>query len=377
VVFGTPIGGVGADVTPTIALMRAQRVEAYADLLLDWSLGVQPGWQVLVATTAEARPLAEALSRGLARRGAWAIPRVHFGGLYPLDVAWTEAAGGRADGFAPLERELVDGVDGVIVVLAPEDPPADEAVAPETRRALRAQLTALRARGREGTVAEVRCDYPTPWFARRAGLSAEAYEDAVYAACLRDWAQERARMEPVRALLDDAREVRLVGERTDLTLSLEGRTSLVDDGHANMPGGEVYLSPVEDSAEGVVAFDVPTGHSTGVRLRFRGGEVVEATAETGQDELDEALATDEGARRLGELGIGCNDGITDGLANVLFAEKMAGTVHLALGTGFPKIGGQNRSALHWDLVKDLRRGGELWVDGVLRQRDGLWLERGA
>ena len=162
-------------------------------------------------------------------------------------------------------------------------------------------------------------------------------------------------MEPVRALLDEAREVRLVGEGTDLTLSLEGRTSLVDDGHANMPGGEVYLSPVEDSAEGVVAFDVPTGHATGVRLRFRGGEVVEATAETGQDELDEALATDDGARRLGELGIGCNEGITDGLANVLFAEKMAGTVHLALGAGFPKVGGRNRSALHWDLVKDLRR----------------------
>ena len=184
-------------------------------------------------------------------------------------------------------------------------------------------------------------------------------------------------MEPVRALLDEAREVRLVGEGTDLTLSLEGRTSLVDDGHANMPGGEVYLSPVEDSAEGTVAFDVPTGHATGVRLRFRGGEVVEATAETGQDELDEALATDDGARWLGELGVGCNEGITDGLANVLFAEKMAGTVHLALGAGFPKVGGQNRSALHWDLVKDLRRGGELWVDGVLRQKDGLWLGPGA
>ena len=357
--------------------MRAQRVEAYADLLLDWSLGVQPGWQVLVATTTEARPLAEALSRGLARRGAWAIPRVQFGGLYPLDLAWTDEAGDRADGFAPLEQELVARVDGVILVLAPEDPPADEAVAPETRRALRAQLTALRARGREGTVAEVRCDYPTPWFAHRAGLSPGAYEDALYAACLRDWAQERERMEPVRLLLDEAREVRLVGEGTDLALSLEGRTSLVDDGHANMPGGEVYLSPVEDSAEGVVAFDVPTGHATGVRLRFRSGEVVEAKADTGQDELDEALATDEGARRLGELGIGCNAGITDGLANVLFAEKMAGTVHLALGAGFPKVGGRNRSALHWDLVKDLRRGGELWVDGVLRQKDGLWLAPGA
>jgi aminopeptidase len=357
--------------------MGSERVDAYADLLLDWSLGVEPGWQVLVATTAEARPLAEALSRGLARRGAWALPRVHFGGLYPLDVAWTAEAGERAPSLAPLEQGVIEQIDGIVLVLAPEDPPADEDVDAETRRALRAQLTAIRARGRAGAVAEVRCDFPTPWFARRAGVTPEAYEDALYAACLRDWAAERERMEPVRELLDGAREVRIVGEGTDLTLSLEGRTSLVDDGHANMPGGEVYLSPVEDSAEGHVAFDVPTGHSTGVRLRFRGGEVVEATAEQGQDELDEALATDAGARRLGELGVGCNAGIVDGLSNVLLAEKMAGTIHLALGAGFPKVGGRNRSALHWDLVKDLRRGGELWIDGELRQRDGLWTGRGA
>ena len=361
----------------TIDRVRDRRVEAYADLLLDWSLGVEEGWQVLVATTAEARPLAEALSRGLARRGAWALPRVHFGGLPPLDVAWTAEAGDRAATLAPLEQEVVDRVDGIVLVLAPADPPLDQEVDPATRRALREQLTAIRARGRAGEVAEVRCDFPTPWFARRAGLRLAAYEDALYAACLRDWAAERARMEPVRELLDRGRELRVVGEGTDLTLSLEGRTSLVDDGHANMPGGEVYLSPLEDSAEGVVSFDVPTGHATGVRLRFRGGEVVEARAESGQDELDEALATDDGARRLGELGIGCNGGITDGLANVLFAEKMAGTIHLALGAGFPRVGGRNRSALHWDLVKDLRRGGELWVDGALRQRDGLWTGRGA
>jgi aminopeptidase len=353
--------------------VRDPRVEAYADLLLDWSLGVREGWQVLVLTTPEARPLVEALSRGLGRRGAWALPRVHFGGLVPLDVAWTTEAGGRAVELAPLEQDVVDAVDGIVLALAPEDLPADAAVDADARRALRAQLTAYRARGRAGAVAEVRCDFPTPFFARRAGLPLAAYEDALYAACLRDWAAERARMEPVRELLDLAHEVRIVGEGTDLTLSVDGRESLVDDGHANMPGGEVYLCPVEDSAEGVVAFDVPTGHATGVRLRLRAGEVVEADAAEGAEELEEALATDEGARLLGALGIGCNDGITDGLRNVLFAEKMAGTVHLALGAGFPRVGGRNRSALHWDLVKDLRRGGELWVDGALIQRDGAWL----
>ncbi|HSC93093.1 MAG TPA: aminopeptidase [Gaiellaceae bacterium] len=357
--------------------MRDPRVDAYADLLLDWSLGVEPGWQVLVATTTEARPLAEALSRGLARRGAYALTRVQFGPLHPLDVAWTEAAGELAGSLAPLERAVVDAVDGIVLALAPEDPPADDDVDATTRRGLRAQLTSYRARGRAGEVAEVRCDFPTPFFARRAGIPLAAYEEALYAACLRDWAAERERMEPVRELLDEAREVRVVARGTDLTLSVDGRTSLVDDGHANMPGGEVYLSPLEGSAEGEIAFDVPTGAAAGVRLRFRGGAVVDASADEGAEALEEALATDDGARRLGELGIGCNEGIADGLRNVLFAEKMAGTVHLALGAGFPRVGGVNRSALHWDLVKDLRRGGELWVDGVVRQRDGAWLPEAA
>ena len=242
-------------------------------------------------------------------------------------------------------------MDGAIFVLAPADPPRDAELTPEARHGYRAQFTAYRARGRAGLVPEVRCDFPSAYFARQAGLSLAEYEDVFYAACLRDWDAEGRRMQPVLERFDRAAQVRIVGADTDLTLSLAGRTGSIDDGHANVPGGEVYYCPVEDSPEGTIRFDFPSGRVEGVRLVLRAGEVVDARAEAGEDALHQALATDAGARRFGELGLGCNDGITRHLRNVLFDEKMAGTVHLALGVGFPRIGGRNKSALHWDLVK--------------------------
>ena len=353
--------------------MADPRLEAYARLLVERCIDAQPGWQVLVVTTTEARPLAEELSRQLARRNAYALPRIAFAStFYPLDTAWIgDAPPALAERLPPLEQDVVDRVDTSIFVLAPADPPPDVSAA--VRRALRAQFTAYRARGRAGVIREVRCDYPTPYFARQAGLSLAEYEEVFYEACLRDWDAEGRKMQPVLERFDRASEVRIVGEDTDLTLSLAGRRGMIDDGHVNVPGGEVFYCPVEGATEGAIRFDFPSGRVEGARLVFRAGEVVEASAETGEDALLSALDTDDGARRLGELGIGCNEGIMQHLRNVLFDEKMAGTVHLALGAAFPMIGGRNESALHWDLVKDMRRGGELWCDGELVQRDGRWL----
>ena len=340
--------------------MTDERVEAYADLLLDYSLGVQAGWQVLVATTTEARPLAEALSRGLARRGAYSLRRIDFGAPFPLDLDWIEAAPPELAGtLAPLERAVLDGVDAAAFVLAPAGEPGAAGVAGHARAAFRAHVTAARARGRRGEIPTVRCDFPCRSFAERAGLSLAAYEEVFYTACLRDWEAERRRMEAVRERLDAAGELRSVGEGTDLRLSLEGGQSAIDDGHLNVPGGEVFACPVEDSVEGEIRFSFASGSVEGIRLVLRAGEVVDASAEKGEDVLCQALATDEGARRVGEVGVGCNEGITQHLNNVLFDEKMAGTVHLALGHGFEFIGGRNHSDLHWDLVTEPT---ELWLD---------------
>ncbi len=355
--------------------MPDPRVAAYAELLVDRSIGVRPGWQVLVATTTEARPLAQELSRLLAARGAYALTRIHFGAAFPVDKDWLVAAPPElAATLPPLELDLLERVDASIFVLAPE--PGGETLAEEPLRALRAQALAYRARGRRREIPSVRCDFPCPAYAERAGLPLAEFEDVLYAACLRDWDEEARRLKPIRARLARASEIQIAGEGTDLRLGLAGREWAIDDGRQNVPGGELFTSPVEESVEGEISFDFPAFTSgrevRGIRLAFRNGEVVEASAETGEELLLQALATDRGARRAGELGIGCNEGITHRLRNVLFDEKMAGTVHVALGDGFPHLGGRNASGIHWDLVKDLRAGGEIRCDGELVQRDGTW-----
>jgi aminopeptidase len=352
------------------------RVTQFAELLVDRCLGVRPGWQVLVATTTEARPLAQELSRLLAERGAWALPRISFGAPLPGDLDWIEAAPPELRAkVPPLERELLDRIDASIFVLAPEvgRVPSHEAI-----RALGAQLLVYRARGRAREIPSVRCDYPCEAFAERAGVSLAEYTDIFYDACLRDWDAEAERMRPVLERLDGASTVRIAGFGTDLTLSLEGRHGEIDDGHLNVPGGEVFWSPVEDSAEGDIVFDLPLstsrGEIAGVRLCFERGVVVDASAEVGEDVLRRALGTDEGARRLGELGVGLNDAIPGPLRNVLFDEKLAGTIHLALGDGFTHLGGTNHSAVHADLIKDLKLpGSRIECDSEVVFADGRWL----
>jgi aminopeptidase len=341
-------------------------ISRYAELLVDYSIGVRPGWQVLVATTTEAEPLARELSRLIGQRGAYALQRISFGARWPVDADWLCAA--PELGVPPLEQQVYDAVDALILVTAPRlggpVPPA---------ATMRRAVTALRARGRAGEIPHVRCDFPCAFFAQAAELTLEEYEHLFCAACLRDWEAEGRRMEPVRAALDAAGEVRIEGPGTDLRLSLEGRRSEIDDGHANVPGGEVFCCPVEESVEGEALLDSPDGQVTGIRLRFRGGEVVEASAGKGEAQLLEALDTDAGARRLGELGFGCNEGIPRPTGNVLFDEKIAGTIHLALGAGFRSLGGRNASDLHWDLLRDMRQGGRVTIDGRLAYDNGRWL----
>jgi aminopeptidase len=223
----------------------------------------------------------------------------------------------------------------------------------------------------------VSCPFPTQALAQEAGLTLRAYEDVLYAACLRDWDAEGERMKRYAERFDQTELVRVVGPETDLTLSLAGRRGEIDDGHRNMPGGEFFYSPVEDSADGVITFgEYPAtflGHRCeGIRLQFESGRVVDASARSGEEFLLAVLDTDDGARRVGELGIGCNQGIPPSVRHMWFDEKIDGTVHLAIGQSFPWIGGLNESAIHWDLVKDLTRG-RIELDGEPVQERGKWL----
>jgi aminopeptidase len=351
------------------------RVEAYARVLVD-CIRPEPGWQVLVRAQPLSRPLVEEISRELARRGARSLVRLRFdsgGGEFvrkaPLEVLET---------LPEIERHEIDHADSYLAIIAPYNT-RDGADIPAERQA--ARMGALRGPHMPFlTDAKpwVGCYYPTPAAAQDAGLPLTAFEDFLYGAVLIDWEELRGKMERIAERFDRAETVRIVGPETDLTFSLAGREGLVDAMRANMPGGEIFYSPVEDSAEGVITYsEYPAcylGHEVeGVRLRFESGRIVEASAASDEAFLIGTLDTDEGARRLGEFGIGCNPGIQRHMKNTLFDEKMEGTIHLAVGVGFPQIGGRNESAVHWDMVKELRDGGRIELDGEVVQENGAWL----
>ena len=360
--------------------MADPRVTEYAELLVDTCVGVQDGWQVVIVGPPLARPLLEEVSRLVGERGAYALMRVNLSGAFGVpDLQWVLAApASRLAELAPIDRHMFDTADAIISVYAPENTRDTSSVPAERLKLLQQASRPALERIVSGEIPWVGCQYPCASLAQEAEMSVREFEDFLYGAVLLDWDEERRKMQRVAERFDAADEVRIVGAGTDLRLSIAGRKGEVDAGGGNMPGGEVFYSPVEDSAEGTIAFtEFPAVHSgralEGIRFRFEGGRIVDASAERHEDFLLETLDTDEGARRLGELGIGCNPGITRHMRNALFDEKMAGTVHLAIGSGFPYLGGTNESAVHWDIVKDLRDGGELHCNGELVQRNGDWL----
>ncbi|MGZ4258294.1 MAG: aminopeptidase [Gaiellaceae bacterium] len=358
--------------------MTDPRVEAYAKLLVEDCLDVQPGWQVMVSGGVLARPLLEALSATIARRGAYAIQRLSLGGVR-FNLPWIqEAPDELLDNPAPLEVQAFRDADAWVAIEAPENTRELSALAPERLARLQAGLRPHLERMYSFELKWVGCQFPTAALAQDAGMSLTDFEDLLYGACLLDWGVERERMQHYAERFDEGEEVRIVAEGTDLTLSLAGRKGEVDAGGANMPGGEFFYSPLEDSASGTIAFtEFPATYTgrevSGIRLRFEDGRVVDASAEVNEDFLVEILDRDEGSRRLGELGIGCNPRITRYMKNTLFDEKIDGTVHLALGNGLPEVGGVNVSQVHWDIVKDLREGGRLELDGKVVQESGKWL----
>jgi aminopeptidase len=250
----------------------------------------------------------------------------------------------------------------------------------------RASGSALRMqRAAAGTLRWAVTLHPCDAYAQAAGLSLEAFADLVYRAAFCDqanpiaaWQRQGEQQQRLAEFFEAAREVRLVADGTDLRMRIDGRRWRNSCASRNLPDGEVFTGPIEGSATGVISFSYPATHAgrvvDGIRLRLDDGVVVEATARDGQDVLDALLRVDDGARRLGELGIGTNYRLDRFTGRTLLDEKIGGTVHIALGSGYAETGSQNRSALHWDLVADLRGGGEIIVDGVTVQRNGVFVD---
>lgn len=345
--------------------------DAFATLLCDWCLDVRERDYVLVFTTTLAAPLVRALHRALIMRGAWAPGlRIAFPGL--AEDFYELASDDLLDNFAPQDLAEMERIDAYLRIDAPENTRALAEIDPATlARAARARSPIQEVRlGKRwcGTL------WPTSALAQEAGMSDDDYAAFVERALFLDrpdpvaaWHELSDRQQRIVDRLKPAREIRIEADGTDLRLRVDSRTWINSNGRRNMPSGEVFTGPLEDSANGTIRFALPSnprGASVeGVELTFENGKVTKATAERGQDYLDAALATDPGARFLGELGIGTNFGIDRATGSILLDEKIGGTVHLALGRSYPETGGTNVSALHWDLICDLRDGGRLTADG--------------
>jgi aminopeptidase len=357
------------------------RIEQYGALLVDRCIDAQPGWEVVVTAGAPGRPLLEEVIRALGRRGAIPVVQLTFSGMdyWPFETVWAETAPPELVAErSPIRVKVEDECDAWIRIGAPENMREGADLDPQHQNAIANGAHPLISRRLALDIPWVTCRYPTPALAQEAGMGLKAFEDFLFGAVLLDWEAEGRKMERIKERFDPAEEVRIVGHETDLRFSIAGREGVVDDGHLNMPGGEVFYCPVEDSTEGLVAFsEYPAVQEPdvvdGVRMRYEGGRVVEASATSNEEALMTALDRDQGARVLGEFGIGCNPGIQRHMKNTLFDEKMYGTIHLAVGAGIPVAGGKNESATHWDMVKDLRNGGRIELDGEVVQENGEWV----
>ncbi|MCK5236241.1 MAG: aminopeptidase, partial [Deltaproteobacteria bacterium] len=218
------------------------------------------------------------------------------------------------------------------------------------------------------------CNFPTNALAQEADMSLEEYKKFLYGATNIDWKKMDVFQKKLKKVLDKGSTVRIVGKDTDLTMSIKGRKGIKCVGERNMPDGEVFMSPIEDSAEGHIFYEMPAIYQgrevTGIRLEFKKGKVVKATADKNEKFLNTMLNTDKGARFLGELGVAVNYGIKKFTSDILFDEKIGGTIHLAVGKSYESAGGKNKSAIHWDMIKDLRQGGALYIDGKVIQKNG-------
>jgi len=363
-----------------------QRIERLADVLVDYSLGAQEGQQITIEAPSAAGPLVREVYRRILRAGAYPLPRIGIEGM--LENLMLDGSDAQLDWVNPARRDDIEEVDGRVVIMAPSNTRSlttvDASRQARFHRALEPQRNRYLERAANGELDWVLTLLPTHAAAQDAEMSLTEFEDFVYRAGFLDkddpvaeWKAFGERIERVGSFLDEVSELRVVAADTDLTIGVGGRQWIRSRGQENFPDGEIFTGPVETSVEGTIAFTYPAvfqGREVdGVRLRFEGGEVVEATATRGQDLLREMIAVDDGAKRAGEFAFGLNEAVTSFTREILFDEKIGGTIHLALGTAYPETGSANRSALHWDLICDLRDGGEVYADGELCYRDGAFL----
>ena len=366
--------------------MTDPRVERLASLLAEYSLQLGEGKVLRIDSLDAGAPLVLALYGAALRAGALPYTNVSLSGLG--ETLLHHGSDEQLTYLSPIQWEEIEQLDALVTIWSETNTRALSRVDPTRHAAYIAAQRKLSNRRWErisnGEMSWCGTLYPTNAHAQEAEMSLAEYEDFVYAAChvheedpASHWRGVSTQLQGRAADLGSVRRLRIVGPDTDLRANVEGRSWLAADGRYNMPDGEVFTSPVETGTEGEIRYTFPAVYHgrevEDVRLRFEGGRVVQAEAARGDDYLQSLLDMDAGARVLGELAFGLNYEIDRFTRNILFDEKIGGTMHLALGSGFPQTGGQNTSGLHWDMICDLREEGEVYADGELIWKDGKFL----
>ncbi len=352
-----------------------KRWKELGNLLVNYSMKVQPGEKVMIAMMElSAYPLMHAIYEATIKAGAY--PQVQFISEELNHLILEHGTMEQIEWVPEIEMYGMEWADVYFGLRAAHNLDTHWNISSERLSAHRKSM---------GKVSSARWDktrwcllrLPNAALAHQAGVDEETITDMWFESCLLDWPEVSKQWREWAKILDKGKQVRVVGKETDLTFSVEGRTWEVAEGIGNMPDGEIATAPVTSTVNGHIYFEFP-GVLAGrlvhdMRLRWEDGKLVEATSSTNQDFLNDVVNSDEGASKIGEFAIGTNDKVTHFCKDILIDEKIGGTIHIALGRAYPKSGGLNKSAIHWDIIKDMRDFGEIYLDGKLIFKNGKML----
>jgi aminopeptidase len=363
-----------------------QRIRKMAEILIHHSARIAPGDRVLLEATTAAEPLIRALYEGVLEAGGHPYPLLSF--PEQNRAHFIHSSDAQLDHENLIRKFAYEKFESRIRIHSLTNTTQLNDISPDRQMILRkAQSDILKTQMKRGAAGEfkwVTTLFPTAAYAAEAGMTLEDFEDFVFLACLANqddpiglWEQVKEDQQAALDLFQGHETVQLSGPNIDLELSIKGRIFNNCYGTHNMPDGEIYTGPVEKSVNGWVKYSYPAILDgvvvRGVELVFKNGKVIEASADEQEEFLMSMLETDPGARYLGEFAVGTNRNIQQFTGNILFDEKIGGTIHMALGAGYPETGSKNTSAIHWDMICDMRKNSEIKVDGQIVYRDGKFV----
>ncbi len=363
------------------------RIRKLAKLIVNYCVEVKKGDEVVIGGGIESLPLLREIYREVLVNGGYPL-QVNIQDEVMSEIFYRYAPEYILEYVSPLEKEIMEKVDVVIRILSPSHTKHLMGIDPEKmKKRSKARFEITRIFLERSARKELRWNiapYPTKALAQEAGMSILEYEDFVYKATMVDkedpikaWVEKAREQQKIADFLNKVSELKYEGPGINLYLRVDGRIWINDDGKYNMPGGEVFSAPIEDSVEGYVEFDYPAVwrgvEVEGVKLVFKKGVVVEAKARKGEEFLKKMLETDEGAKRLGEIAFGLNYNIDRFTKEILFDEKIGGTIHMALGAAYPETGGKNKSSIHWDMIKGMKEH-KVYADGDLVYEKGKFIK---